>query len=261
VTREGVVAPGVLLAAHRARLAGGSFTTERFARRTDPNGTVLSRVRTVARFGEDRYLVERRIDGTSTERLGTATVVEQYADRERGVRRRRVGGGNATYARVGATSGVGPEPTALLADPMAGRRIVLAFSAVNASVVARERGPDPRYVLAGEGVRSREALRSLTGRSDVSGVEDVSVRATVTADGLVERLEVRYTVSTRGSGERVLRRASFGGVGGTTVERPDWYEVAVERVGSVGGGRSESERESVRTRVNARAGVPRPVVG
>jgi hypothetical protein len=106
---------------------------------------------------------------------------------------------------------------------------VLAFGAVNASVVGRGDGVVTRYRLAGTGVRSREALQSLTGRSDVSGVWNVSLSATVTAGGLVESFTLRYRVETARGEERVRRTARFEAVGETVVERPAWYAVAANR--------------------------------
>jgi hypothetical protein len=232
VTREGVVVPGALLAAHRERLVGTAYRTDRLRLRIR-GGTVSSRVSTVARYdGTGRYLVERTISGSDTDRLGTATRVEQYADAEAGYRRRVVGDRRAVYSTVGISPAPGPEPTAVLADPLAGRDVVLAFSAVRARVVTRERaGGTTTLTLAGEGLRSREALRAYLGRSNVSTVRNLSIRATVTGDGLVTSLAVRYTIRVDGRTERVLRRARFSGVGTTEVQRPAWYDTAAARTG------------------------------
>ena len=231
ITASGVYAPGELLAAHRSHLEGVSFRTNRTIRRTYANGTVESRVVTRARFGADgRYHVVRTIDGALRERLGTTVRLEQYATAERGFRRRVVGDGEATYSTVAPADGESPQATALLPGPTAGREVLLALSAVNASVVERFTvDGERRYRLSGTGLRSRQALRSLTGRSDVSSIANLSVVAVVTASGLVRSYEVRYTDRRWDGTLRVLRSGTVGGVGDTEVARPDWYATALVR--------------------------------
>lgn len=229
VTASGVAAPGELLAAHRTRLEGTSFRTNRTVERTFPNGTVASRVRTHARFGDDgEYHVVRTIDGTRRERAGIGLRVEQYATAERGFRRRVLGDGNVTYSTVPPARGEPPQATALLPGPTAGREVLLALSAVNASVVDRVTvDGERRYRLAGEGRRSREALQSLTGQSDVSSMTNLSVSAVVTESGLVRSYRVSYTDRREGVAFRVVRAGHVDGVGSTVVPRPEWYATAL----------------------------------
>ncbi|MFC7228258.1 hypothetical protein N0B31_12660 [Salinirubellus salinus] len=229
LTASGVTDAGALLAAHRSHLEGTSFRTNRTVSRTLPDGTVESRVVTRARFGADgRYHVVRTIDGALRERLGTVARVEQYATSERGFRRRVVDDGNATYATVAPADGEGPQPTALLPGPTAGREVLLALSAVNATVTDRERADGEwRYRLAGTGLRSVAALRSLTGRSDVASIANLSVTAVVTESGLVRSYAVTYADRREGGLVRVRRAGRIAGVGATDVSRPDWYATAL----------------------------------
>lgn len=220
-----------LLAAHRSHLEGTAFRTNRTVERTFPNGTVASRVVTHARFGGDGdYYVSRTIDGALRERLGTVLHVEQYGTSERGFRRRVVGDGDATYSSAAPSDGQSPQATALLPGPTAGREVLLALSAVNTSVTERFTvDGERRYRLAGEGIRSREALRSLTGRSDVSSITNLSVTAVVTESGLVRSYAVRYVDRRPDASLHVVRSGEIGGVGQTDVSRPEWYATALVR--------------------------------
>jgi hypothetical protein len=231
VTGIGVEDPSELLDAHRTTLVDSAFRTNRTVERRYPNGTVLGRIHTRARFGDDgRYYVVREIDGALRERLGTTVRVEEYATTERGFRRRVVGDGNATYAAIAPADDSGPQQTALLPDPTAGREILLSFAAVNATVVDRWAvDGERRYRLAGGGLRSREALRSLTGRSDVSTIGNLSVTAVVTESGLVRSYAVRYTDRREDGPVRVVRSGTVAGVGDTGVGRPAWYATALVR--------------------------------
>ena len=222
---------GELLAAHRSHLEGVAFRTNRTVVRTFANGTVESRVRTHARFaGDGDYYVSRTIDGALRERLGIVLHVEQYATNQRGFRRRVLGDGNATYASVAPSDGESPQATALLPGPTAGREVLLALSAVNASVTERFTvDGERRYRLAGEGIRSPEALRSLTGRSDVSSITNLSVTAVVTESGLVRAYAVRYTDQRPEATLHVVRSGEIAGVGTTDVSRPEWYATALVR--------------------------------
>jgi hypothetical protein len=226
LSADHVTDTGRLLAAHRETLEGSAFHTTRLVERQFPNGTVVQRARTEAWFGADgSYLVVRELDGRARERLGLVTRVEQYGTTEAVTRSRVVDDGNATYTPVGGAPPSPPARTALLPGPTAGREVLLAFAAVNASLAERITVDDERrYRFEGSGLRSIGALRSLTGRSNVSALTDFSLSAAVTRGGLVTVYELRYTDRSGSVPVRVTRAGTLSDVGETTVPRPAWYD-------------------------------------
>lgn len=65
-----------------------------------------------------------------------------------------------------------------------------------------------------------------------SDVRNVSLRATVTPEGLVRSFELRYTADRAGKTVRVERRLQNRAVGTTSVDPPPWYDRAIEATGS-----------------------------
>lgn len=80
------------------------------------------------------------------------------------------------------------------------------------------------YRLVGERVFRPDLLASGT---EVADPHDVRLVVRVTDEGLIRSYRFTYEGRVDGRAVRVVRRVEFSGVGTTTVERPPWYDEAV----------------------------------
>lgn len=247
VTPRGVANPAALAAAHRRTLRGTSVTVRVEASRRYANGslrwrrTATQRIDAADRpvrsyyFGEFQGSARARGLPSAFVRFHNATRVERYTVGDGSYHRYRLRSGGVWY--VGGTA---PEVRPL--DPGLG----LLFRAVETRVVGREAGPGPtRYRLSGTEVADPATLGRALGVGRFARIGNVSLVATVDARGTVREYRLIYTVT---GADGVLLRgresARFTDLGETTVERPDWYDEAVNATGDWGGADGNGTRDA-----------------
>jgi hypothetical protein len=232
VTEAGVVDPERLAAAHRAAIENRSYTL--IANRTEQygNGTVRSGLRIRVELAADRGYHARAAtagpDGPVF--LGTppasavfwsngsvyvrrltnddSTIYNEFRPRE---------GGAGTWKYWVATVPFGggqADPTSFYTG---------VFRSVAVDTV--ERGTDGDMVVYR--LRGSE-LRQASFTGEFADVRNVSLRATVTERGLVRSLRLRFTGTVDAEPVRVEWRVRYRDVSATTVERPGWFERAVQ---------------------------------
>lgn len=234
VRSTGVVDSTALVGEHVRLLRNGSFRVESVVTRWGTDADIVrSRTATVGRFDETSDYYVRRVASRSASREGETRTIEQHVEGDL-VLRRTVEGNATTYARgsENAMQGVSRRAT-LLPDPTTSRTLFLLFQGLNVTVAVEttRRDGSAVYRLRAVGVRDPAALRTLAS----GNVSDVAFGARVTASGLVRSYWFAYTAVRGGEEVRTVRRVAFDGVGATRVERPPWYDAALNETGGTDG--------------------------
>lgn len=220
----GVYAPDRLARAHASALAGRSFTLERRVETTGVDGTLRQRDRSVLRYGPDR----RRFayDLVQVDRRGereTRSRIRRYADGER-VFVALTRGNRTNYSLLRGPDGALYDPERVFPQNATGER-TLERVLLLADTRVRERSTVdgvPVYRVA-----------TLAPQS-VPPLENLSLVAQVTADGLVRGYHLTYEADREGRRTLVDVRVTYRRVGETTVEPPPWVEVARAATGVAG---------------------------
>lgn len=225
LTEDGVTDPFALADAHRASVENRSFTAEHHRSIRAGNGTLRSvdrRVR-VAPGGAPYYLVRSSQSHPDYPVESVARHVELWFDGTESLF--RVGVENPTFER-----GVADRPTGPVDDVTYHDRLVVLYSRLDWRVAAKDVDSvgTAYYDLRADGPSDPQALAV---PALVSAPENVSARVVVTGDGRVHRLRVSYDARIDGRRVRVDRALRFDLVGRTTVERPGWYDAAVNATG------------------------------
>lgn len=251
VTDGVVTEPMALATAHARALSNASYTARSVttvrSSENGPSDTVLYRSTDTARIeNRSRYLLSFAVSGDEGRFLDRGNgSITTYADGDRIVRRIATGA-NATYGVEYTASG--DERTMDPAriggwNPRADERIYADLGAVNATV-------------AGTTTQDGEALNRIEGsnatdpsllvsHANLSDPRAATLSAVVGSDGRVRTMTVTLTATwTRGDhdGEtvRVERRLTYRDYGETTVDRPAWYDRAVNRSATGGNGAVEN---------------------
>ena len=228
LTGEGVTNASALAAAHDARLENTSFTVRQTVTYRTRNGTPVRRVTSVAHVGEgERFRVTKRWNGETTLRR-----VASYSDGERLLVATTVDN-TTTYRRTSPGTTTAPDS---VVPGTGSEQLERVFLASETRVVGRtERNGTTVYRLVTEdGQRTRSDATTLG--------QSVSVRARITANGLVRAYTFRQTLSGEGSdGTAVIVVSThYTEVGSTTVERPAWYGTAVAATNATGPNHTET---------------------
>ncbi|MFB6116986.1 hypothetical protein [Halosegnis sp.] len=232
VTREGVVSPESLAEAHTAALENESYTlianrTERYA-----NGTVRSGLDLRVELATDRsYASQAATTGPEgpvflgrppagagfwsngsvyVRRLarGNSTIYNEF---------RPLDDGAGTWGYWVRTVPFGGEQ----ADPTSFYTGVFRSIAIE-SIEQREANGTTAYRLSGG------KLRQASFTSEFTDVRNVSLTATVTEQGVVRSLVLRFSGTTDGATVDIEWRVRYQNVSATTVERPPWFDRAVQ---------------------------------
>lgn len=232
VTEAGVAEPDTLAAAHEAVLAGSSYriTSNRTVRYA--NGTLREQLRVdVMLTADGTYLASAVTRGASAPVfLGRPPADGTYWSNGTVYVRKLTRDGRTTYNQFdGPTSGAGTPQYWARTVPFGGRQATprgfysSLFAAVPAEVVGNVSTENATaYRLAGEAARAGGFV------DDVADPRNVRLVATVREDGLVRSLSLRYAGVVDGEPVRVVRTVRYRNVGATAVERPPWFEKAVE---------------------------------
>lgn len=229
VTDEGVVNPRALADAHAGVLAETSYqlTVNRTVRGV--NGTLRERLLLDLSLTADRtYRTETSTAGPEAPVfLGSPPANATFWSNGSTYVRKLTRDGKTTYNTFSPVEGAGTWQYWARTVPFGGQRasprafLTRTFRAVDTTVVSRaDSNGTTVYRLRGN---------TTTERLDESVAEprNVSLTATVTEQGLVRSLSLRYVGTVEGERVRVVRNVTYHGVGETTVERPPWFDRAV----------------------------------
>jgi hypothetical protein len=228
VSDEGVERPGVLAAAHADALTNRSYrlVTSRTVRYE--NGTLRERLRLELALSADRhYLVDAETAGPEAPVfIGKPPATATFWSNGSTYTRRLTRDGETTYTRFQPTDGAGTWQYWARTVPFGGRQgsprnfVEETFTTVPTSITGRTAvGNTTAYGLAG--TRATDPLPG------VDEPHSVVLRATVTADGLVKSVTLRYAGTVDGEAVSVERTVRYEGVGNTTVGRPAWTDRAL----------------------------------
>lgn len=234
----GVYDPAELAAAHARVLGNTSYTVSVTQTIRHPNGTLWARrVITVRLAGnESRFFVRLAVSGPNAIGLlgePPARAVFWSADNER-IFRAFTRGNHTTYNtfRPRFSPVVGRVGTAdywediVVPGGQPYGDIAPLFAAVETRLTDRTvRNGTTLYRIDGTAFRDPEPFA----RSErVGSPRNVSLRAVVDERGMVRRYRLSYAAVIDGDTVRVRRSIRYTGVGTTTVERPPWYDRALE---------------------------------
>ena len=219
LSASGVTDPWKLADAHRAALNETSYTvgTNLTARE---NGTVLARWNSTVKVaaGGLPLLNRYEVGGERPNAIGSfGHDVEAWIDENRTLYAME-GPNGTTYQRAPAESRPPSQP--------AGRdHLYLLFVGLDTTVTGTEtRDGTTLYRVNSTGVADAEVLAD---ELRTETVENASLSALVTEDGLVREYHVEYAGTVENATIRVERTTRFANLGETTVERPPWYDEAV----------------------------------
>lgn len=215
----GVTDPWKLADAHRAALNDTSYTvtTNLTARE---NGTVLARSNSTVKVAAGGLPVVSRNE-VGGERPGAISLLghgfEVWVDENQSLYAMEEPNGT-TYQRAAAESRPPVHPE--------GRdHLYLLFVGLDTTVTGTEtRDGTTLYRVNSTGVADADVLAD---ELRTETVENASLSALVTEDGLVREYRVEYAGTVGNDTVRIERTTRFTGLGETTVERPPWYDEAV----------------------------------
>lgn len=214
-----LVDPLALADAHRQLLAGSPFARHS-ERVTREDGNTTAESTTLRVENESQWLVERAFDGVQFLNA-TDGSIQQYAEGDTVYYRTDRANGNVTY---GVTANPWSEEATTDAPPALKSRfardyVYAVFTTASWTTIVGENTADGETVY--------RVLGNASGDTTFRGerVSNFEVEADVTADGVVQYMVVNYDRN----GTAVTRTLSFSDVGETAVERPEWYDTALNR--------------------------------
>lgn len=214
IAPTGIVDPEALVAAHVSVLNGTSYTVSSSRIDQYPNGSIQSRtVSRIAIAADGRY--HYTFDSMIRRGPGNGSTVhrEVWWDGDRRVSVLTRDG--TTVYRTERVDGVAQPPF----DPTFHTGLATLFDLGTHTVTER---------IALDGTTLYRLHAAGFDEGDVFGyATDVSMTSLVEERGLVREYRLRFTITRSSSPVRVTRTVRFGGIGTTTLERPEWYDEAV----------------------------------
>ena len=221
---EGRTEPLALSLAHDRVLANRSVTI-RFERvRRYPNGSLHSRQARLVRASANRTRLFSRFtnDGPGATYFPEGGSVTVFTDGTRLLQRTRRGDRTSYGGLPPSRYRVGTAP--VIPYLPGGGRVYVVFASVRTRLAGVERSAGvERYRV--ESVRPT-GRTGLAGSEQIDAVRNLSVTATVTPAGLVERYRLEYVGVRDGTPLNVTTVVSYEAVGATRVPRPPWYDRA-----------------------------------
>lgn len=220
LNESGVADPWKLADAHRGALNDTSYTvrTNLAARE---NGTLLVRSNSTVKVaaGGAPQMARYEVDGERPEAIGAfGRNVEAWTDENRTLYAME-GPNGTTYQRV--TDDQRPSS----GTPAGRDHIYLLLSGFETTVTGTEtRDGTTLYRVNSTGIATREVLAD---ELRTETVQNASLSALVTEDGLVREYHVEYAGTIENATVEVERTTRFTRLGETTVERPPWYDEAI----------------------------------
>jgi hypothetical protein len=201
--------------AHRRALTGLNRTIVRGISIRTENESLLGRsvvrLETDDQRGGGRISISQTVSGPSPESVGLGRENTTYwSDGSVTVTRRVDPNGTVNYTFERANL-----PPAARADTTGEGAVVFAFAVANVTEVERVAESPSLF-----------RVRGSANYSDVYDVRDISLVATVTADGLVRGYRLSYVRERGGEMRRIVRTFRVLDIGETRIGRPEWYETA-----------------------------------
>lgn len=110
-------------------------------------------------------------------------------------------------------------------DPTNSEQIYGIFSSVETRVTDRTtRNGTTHYQIVATNVTNPAAFDR--GRNP----RNVSLQALIDSRGLVREYQLSYTATLNGAPAQIHRQVNYSSLGNTTIERPPWYDEAIENV-------------------------------
>lgn len=209
--------------AHGAALTGRSYTVRERTVVRYGNGTVRSRVAVVRRVADDGTYAATVDAAGERHPLGAGQVRGRFWS----------DGPRLLYALAsdGTTYGV-VDPAnynfwrnryVALAYPRPGRTVYTPLRVTNPRVVGHTTDT-LRFRVVGDDTTAPQLIDTPPG---VTGPRNASLRAQVDRNGVVRHYRFTYEATADGAPVTVTTVVRYEDIGRTTVERPDWYEKAV----------------------------------
>ena len=230
ITDDGVTNPRALAGAHAGVITNRSYrlTVNRTVRAA--NGTLRERLSLELALAANRdYLVDTGTAGPEAPVfLGTPPANATFWSNGSTYVRKLTRDGRTTYNTFSPVEGAGTWQYWARTVPFGGQQatprafLTRTFRAVDTVVVGRtEANGTTTYRL-----RGNETTEQL--EADVANPRNVSLTATVTDEGLVRTLSLRYVGTIDGEEVVVSRTVAYRNVGATSVERPPWFDRATD---------------------------------
>lgn len=208
--------------AHAAALTGRSYTAHERTTVRYGNGTVRSRLAIVRHVASGTYAVTVNATG-ERHPLGAGRVRGAFWS----------DGPRLFYALTSSRTTYGVVDPAnydfwtnryvALAYPRPSRTVYTPFRVTNPQVVGRTTAPT-RFRVVGDDTTAPQLIDTPPG---VTTQRNASLRAHVDPNGVVRSYRFTYDATADGVPVTVTRVVRYEDIGSTTVDRPDWYEKAV----------------------------------
>lgn len=210
----GITDAFALAEAHTAVLNDTSYTFYENSTVRYMNGTIYNQFTTHVQFAANDsrfYSVQngssidvRGRDGISFWSNGERVIVAQTSNN------------NTSYGVLPQESFSGPSV----------EQIYVLFSSVETRVAGREtRNGTTLYRVVATNVTNPTVFES-----DWQNPRNVSLQALISSQGLVPEYRLNYTATLNGEPVRINQQVRYTDLGNTTVERPPWYDEAIENV-------------------------------
>lgn len=215
LNESGVTDPLALVERHRATLRDTSYTTSTSITFRRPNGTLVSETDTTARVapgGESFYVTSTGSETNATRPLGVDHYrIEAWANETDAVVADTFRGEDPQFRQVARED-------APLSPDANWELLYSAFGTVETELVGTvERDGETLYKVA-----------SASPTDEAVPGEAPDFSALVGADGVVHSFQMTQRSTMDGEPVIVSRTMWITQVGATTVERPDWYDRAIE---------------------------------
>lgn len=221
----GIVDALELSEAHERFLRNRSETVRLTRTNRYPNGTLRDRTVQVTRVAanRDRFHTILSVEGPEARFFGPGGRGEYWSDGERMLQ--RLVRSNRTSYSVTEPEDYEPELSSSLIPSPGGGRVYFLVTLGSYRVTHRwvQNGTEMYRIVATRVTDSDNIAASET----VDNVRNVSLRMVIDERGVLRRFVLEYTAERTGTTLNVRLTGEHRAIGTTTVDRPDWYDRAI----------------------------------
>jgi hypothetical protein len=224
LTGEGVVDAFALAEAHSSVLDNTSYTRYVNSTVRYVNGTVYNQFTSRAQYAanDSRFYTMQNGFGVAVRGSGG---LSRWSNGERVIVAETRN--NSTSYTVRRNVNGEPIPPQELSFGTNEEQIASIFSSVETRIAGRmTRNGTTLYRVVATNVTNRGAFGNAMWQSP----RNITLRALISSQGFVREYRLNYTATLDNSTVRVHRRVRYTALGNTTVERPPWYDEAIENV-------------------------------